>query len=429
MRRGRAAPVALAAVAAVIAAAGCGGSDGRRGAQEVGERQLALMPLRKVDVPEARTFTISADASGLLDRSRAAETTIDPNDTSGDVAAEGWVRGYDVSYVERGLASLTRGSGVLEVDTSVALFSSAAAAARFNDRQTRDFGRMAHHEVDAGVVLVSSSGFGVPSLGDAADGLHAEFRIGGRAAYSTFVDFRVGRLLCEAAITRADRQPAERRVEQIARALERRVRGVLAGTVHGPPQALPKPPLAPTPPAGVPNLSSRVLQLRDLPDGSRIRREAYVKSASTTGSFSRDFHVGPEPIGRSRLLALQSAVDLFRTGKQALQALTAVASAYSSASGPMLLARLFSREAAGGDLKGGKLVSAGKIPAGDDGFAVEASFEAPLTRVTGLLIVVRVGDALGSIVATGQTGHVSSHDLVPLAQQLATRLRTRKLKI
>jgi hypothetical protein len=95
----------------------------------------------------------------------------------------------------------------------------------------------------------------------------------------------------------------------------------------------------------------------------------------------------------------------------------------------MLLARLFARDAAGGDLRGGRLVTAGKIPAGDQGFAVQASYEAPPTKVTGLLVVVRVGNVLGSIVATGETGHVRSRDLVPLAQQLASRLRGRRLKI
>lgn len=245
---------------AVLAA--CGGGNGadelERALQSVTENDLAIMILPQEDLGEEFADLEIDEDSGFVDNEQAADGTIDPHDTADDLEQAGRINGYELGYEAPDWFSvLEAGQGVIAVDTEVVLFEDGPAASEFLAKQVDDSLRLEGEEIQTGITLEEVETFQVVGLADEAVGQRRRISFGDAQMYGTVVGFRLDRLLGSAAIVRADDANVNSQVEEIARALEERIEGVLLGDVVGTPVPLPQaeeeesPPAAATSPTAV----------------------------------------------------------------------------------------------------------------------------------------------------------------------------------
>jgi hypothetical protein len=182
-------------------------------------------------------FGIDADglrlderASGVADNTERAEGTLDPDDTAGTLGEGGRKTGYDLSFLDTDLSSVLDG-GTLEAGSFVDLYTSEATASAAILEQVVALELAESASADEATVVEHSSTFPVEGLDDAL-GFHVRLRIAGVSVWRTEVRFRHGSIVGMTAIARADDEDAQGRVVRLARALDRRIDGVLTGRIE-----------------------------------------------------------------------------------------------------------------------------------------------------------------------------------------------------
>jgi len=412
---------------AVLAA--CGGGNGadelERALQSVTENDLAIMVLPQEDLGEEFADLEIDEDSGFVDNEQAADGTIDPPDTADDLEQAGRINGYELGYEAPDWFSvLEAGQGVIAVDTEVVLFEDGPAASEFLAKQVDDSLRLEGEEIQTGITLEEVETFQVVGLADEAVGQRRRISFGDAQMYGTVVGFRLDRLLGSAAIVRADDANVNSQVEAIARALEQRIEGVLLGDIGGMPVPVPQAEEEATvapPSEGGPDLAAMALSLDDLPDGVSIDHEGYVEDEDTVASYEREFDLGLVSIGSSRLMSLESEVDLYENAAEASSALTGFEFIATSESAGDLLAPVIS-EAAGFEVTNVRLEPVPTVGLEHDSVGFRVSFDMALGRYEMIGIFIRVDRAVGSVSLMGLAGKVDSTDAVPLAEAMAARM-------
>jgi cytochrome c6 len=184
-------------------------------------------------------------------------------------------------------------------------------------------------------------------------------------------------------------------------------------------------------PAGIPDLASMCLRLRDLP-GSRVVSQAYVSDSASVASYEREFVGGR--IGTSRLHGANCTVDL---GKNLATAKRTFRSLKATLTGPRPRLERLLRQSAQEELGGSaRLISLHvtrqqNLGAGDDGIEIGVTVRASGTRLgNGLIsadisfVFVRVGRALGSLSLLSTPNiRIAAAAVVPAATVFAKRIR------
>jgi hypothetical protein len=220
----------------VAALAACGGTtEVASGPAYVNKAKLATMVLPEDELGAlAEGLEVAADDSGWTSHRKAAKETLDPEDSAASLSARGRVAGYELTYEN----PRSRGrSGLLLVETSVDLMRDEIYAAELLDKHVHDFEDregLSH----AGVKLVRVALFDVPGAGDEAAGVRAVLRAERRKVYYTLAFLRRGRILGAAGILQADERRVDAEVLGLAKALDRRIQGVLAGELEDEPVLL-----------------------------------------------------------------------------------------------------------------------------------------------------------------------------------------------
>jgi hypothetical protein len=419
--------VILFAISLAVASA-CGGGNEKKleqALQSVKENDLAIMVLPQEDVGEEFADLQIDDESGFVDNEEAADDTVDPEDTADALEQAGRIIGYDLGYSDDSLSALQAGEGVISVGTDVDLFRDAETASAFVLKQVNDYLRLEGQEIEAGITLEKVDVFAVDGLADEAMGVRARASLGDVEMYMTFVGFRLDRLLGSAAIGRADDADALSQVEDIARALEQRMKGVLVGDIGGTPvpvlQAGEEATVAP-PSEGEPDLAAMALSLDDLPGGVSIDQEGYVEDEDTVASYEREFDLGLAYIGSSRPMWLESDIDLYDNATEASGAFAGNELLMAtSESAPELFASFLS-EGAGVEatnVRGERLPTPGL---GDESLALRLFVDWPFGSYESNYVFVRTGPVIGTLVLTGLEGDVAPVDALPLAEAMATRM-------
>jgi hypothetical protein len=277
------AAVAIAALAGVLAAAAAG-------ARAPDAASLALMPLPKPSLgPQAVALPLDRD-SGVVTNAMAASNAT-ASVTARTLARMGRVSGYALDYNDAGAAALRTGHGLLEVETSVELYTSAAAA-------TRGLAFWRHDDAEAALfktrnVAFTLTPFDPGRLGDGRFGYEGVVRVKGkRPIYGVDVQFRTGRLVAAVSVSSADRAGARPLAGSLAFALQGRIAGVLAGRVAGPPVALPGTATAGPPPHG-PSLPALALQPADVGSGRVVRQRYQLdEDLSPISEYDREMSPG-----------------------------------------------------------------------------------------------------------------------------------------
>jgi hypothetical protein len=220
----------------VAALAACGSTpEESSGPEYVNKADLATMVLPQDELGAlAEGLEIAPDESGWTSHRKAAKETLDPDDSAASLSARGRVTGYALTYENPGPK---RRRGLLLLGTSVDLMRDEIYAAELLDKHVQDF-EDREGLSNSGVKLVRVALFEVPGAGDEAAGVRAALRSGRRKVYYTLAFLRRGRVLGAAGILRADERRANADVLGLAKALDRRIQGVLAGQIEDEPVLL-----------------------------------------------------------------------------------------------------------------------------------------------------------------------------------------------
>ena len=224
------------ATLAPACAGGNGGDELERALRSVTKDHLPVMVLPQEDLGEEFADLEVDEGSGFVDNQEAADNSIDPDDTAGDLEGAGRINGYELVYIDSDLLSaLEAGGGVYEVGTGVELFEDGRAASDYLAKQVDDYLGLEGEEIDVGLTLEKVETFAVGGLADEAVGLRARASLRDVQLYGTVVIFRLDRLVGAVGVGRVDDANVNSQVEAIARALEQRIEGVLLGDIGGTP--------------------------------------------------------------------------------------------------------------------------------------------------------------------------------------------------
>jgi hypothetical protein len=397
-----------ALIAAAVLSACSGGGDPEPPPTDVSVEQLAIMVVPKDELGEpAAGLELDARNSGADDNAGAAVSSIDPLDTADGLARAGRITGYALDYVDPGLTSLTGEAGVFQLGTRVHLFQDDRAAEAFLAKQESDFVRLEGEVREDGVQVSRVETFAVDDLGDDSFGLTAVIAFQGVRTSGTFVAFTVGRLVGTTGLLRGASVAGDvGAVTAIARSLEQRMRGVLAGEIVDEPEPLPREEPGLGPPPGEFDPAAMALAPADLAAGAGIEREGYVDDPDAVAAFERVFASRGLELDGSRLVGLASGARLYDSAVIASFALDALDA--GAATGPAALAG-----AGDGTALAGPIARDG---VGDAAVAFESASGG--RRVT--VLFVRVGRAVGWLAAV--LAERGPADVGALARTLAGRV-------
>ena len=380
---------------ALIAAAGAALVLASTAAGAAPANPLAVLVVPRHELgPIARGLWVEL-SSGATSNARAAEDSYDPADSGASVADAGRIAGYALFYGDPGLEALRTGHGLLEVGTSVDQFHTQRQAGAFDDKSLRDLQRARGRSL-GGTVVERLSTFTAPGLGTAAHGVRVVERLGRRHVYSTLVDFRIGPIVGEAAVRRTDSMRADTQTIAIARMLIDRLLQASRGTLKATPVTLPRPLGTARPGPKAPRLDRMVLTSTSFGKaGALVTGQGYVPDDTAIASFFRELRFDP----RTGLIFARSTVQLERSKREAGGRLLLQRESFEGPDAARLLAASITGNAKAAVLDG----PPHGIGAGDDSFAVSATFGARGRRLRAVLMQVTTGRVVGTLVVVGRT--------------------------
>lgn len=195
-----------------------------RSAGKITAAGLGQMVLPRTLLGGGRFDLLAASpSSGPLALADAPRYTLDPKDTQADLAAEGWVAGYDQSWGP-GFAP----DGTFFGGTTVQLFRTDQTAALFHVRQADSFRTYRSRPIDGGWILASTTQWVPAGIGPDAFGVRNVFRSKAGVFYDTEVHLRVGRVLGEVGLISNRNTDLQATAEADAKRLALRIERVIA---------------------------------------------------------------------------------------------------------------------------------------------------------------------------------------------------------
>ena len=329
--------------------------------------------------------------SGEISNERAANDSFDPADTAASLTKAGRLSGFRLIYGDPGFGAMRRGRGLIDLGTSLDYFKNAKQGSAYEAKSLRDLRRARGLNL-GGVVVEQVTTFRVRGLGTAAIGVRVVQRIGSKRIYNTYVDFQLGRLICEAAIRRADSNRAETEAIAIAQLLADRIVRYSRGTLAATPVTLPRPLGTSRPRPGGPDLEKMVLKPSAIKPAI-VTQQGYAPDDNAMASYFRQFSLDP----RSGLFLLRNAVALERSQREASGRLLILRSTFTGPEAAETLAGLVTAGAQAAKLDG----PARSLGVGDESFAVSASFTAQSRRLRVVLVHARRDRVVETLIAVG----------------------------
>jgi hypothetical protein len=373
--------------------------------------QLQLMPLpRSSYASAAASFTAEAD-SGWFDNSAAARADIDPTMTAPKLERMGRITGYSVAFTEPTASS--QADRLINVGSGVDLFRSEAGSARYVAHVASEFRAFNSKRL----VLDNVSTFPVNGLRKAR-GLHVRVRTPSLTTWVTTIVFQNGVIAANVGLVRADNRDIRADVRTLAGALDRRIRGVLAGSVHDSPLPKPGPKLGGLgPPPGGPNPALMGIRSTDFVSPLKVRSQFYERNSADLAEYVRSF--GNVIIGSALLATVTADVEL-RPSTQAATAFLAERKALFTGSQSRVSMR---RAIASGlpeyvrrDWQIGT-VSSMTVRTGDESVAFEASLTANGVHFDSVVCTVRRRSVIETLtLVSGPDGTVAPELTLRLAR-------------
>jgi hypothetical protein len=218
-------------ILAGLGSVACGSEGGLALAIEsMAAQDLARMALPREELSGVEPEYVLADDSGFVDNASVASEFFAPDTDERHLQFLGRISGYELAYENSD--AFFAGEGVVGLTTSVHLFRDKEGASAFVRRFLSEAETYVGTEAD-GVLLAAADEISVEPLGDESWGLRASLSLRGPDGASTFYAtteyIRLDRLVAIASVLRMDDIDASDEVQEMARALERRILGVLLG--------------------------------------------------------------------------------------------------------------------------------------------------------------------------------------------------------
>ena len=374
-------------------------------------------PLAALAVPRAQLGQAARDLqvellSGTTTNARAADDSFDPADTQATVTKAGRVSGYTLVYGDVGFTALRKGSGLIDVGTSLDIFKTLANAQAYEVKSLRDLRRVQGMNLQ-GVVIESASAFPVRSLGPGAVGLRIVQRVGKKRIYGTAVDFQIDKILCEAVMNRADNTNVDAQVVAIARKLAGRIVAYAQGSLKAQPVPLPRPLGTAKPGAKAPDLSAMVPTATDLKGKAGVFQQAFLPDDNAIGSYVREYRFGPS----TGIYQLRATAALQRSRREASGRVLVLRSVFTGPEGAATLAQVV------GGSGPAKLDGIRHPGVGEESFAVGATFTAQGQRLRAVILYERRDRVVGSLVLVGKANKLTVDSALPYAKVLDKRIQ------
>ncbi|HKP19821.1 MAG TPA: hypothetical protein VJT84_15195 [Gaiellaceae bacterium] len=409
----------LAAVALGLAVAlGAGQAEAQTSTPQQ-QQQPAANPLAALVVPRAQLGRAAAGlqielTSGSTTNARAADDSFDQNDTANTLGALGRAVGFTLLYGDVGLSALRAGKGQIDLGSSIDLFKSAAHAAAYEKKTLRDLQQVRGKNLN-GVVIERSSTFNVSGLGPGATGLRIVQRIGNKRIYSTYVDFQIDRLLCEAIVNRADANNVNGQAISIARTLAGRIIAYAQNSLNAQPVRLPRPLGLRQPGKKAPKLDTMVLTNADLKGKGGVFQQGFAADDNAIASYQREFRFAPS----SGLFQLRTTAALERSAREAAGRLLVLRSIFTGPEGAATLAQLIAPGATAV-----KREEVRGLGLGDESFAVSVSFTSQGQRFRVIAMHERRQRVSASMILVGAAKKLTAGGIVPYAQAQDKRIKS-----
>ena len=374
-------------------------------------------PLAPLVVPRAQLGKAAQNLqvellSGTTTNARAADDSFDPTDTEATVTKAGRLSGYTLVYGDVGFTALRKGSGLIDVGTSLDIFKSLAKAQAYEVKSLRDLRRVQGMNLQ-GVVVESASAFPVRSLGPGAVGLRIVQRVGKKRIYGTAVDFQIDKILCEAVMNRADNTNVDAQVVAIARKLATRIVSYAQGSLKAQPVPLPRPLGTAKPGAKAPDLSAMVPTTADMKGKAGVFQQAFLPDDNAIGSYIREYRFGPN----AGIYQLRATAALQRSRREASGRVLVLRSVFTGPEGAATLAQVV------GGSGPAKLDGIRHPGVGEESFAVGATFTAQGQRLRAVILYERRDRIIGSLVLVGKASKLTLDSALPYAKALDKRIQ------
>ena len=172
--------------------------------------------------------------TGYQDNEQAAGQTMDPNDTSGDLAERGRLDGYETEFVDSAVqaSGLTSQERPLGLSVSLNLMETPESARRYLKDQMDEIQRFQGVDVDGTIVnefrQAELAGLVEYAVADCVTIAIAAF---GATAQAGVVLWQRGPIVAIVGVTGFDDSDRSAAIERLARQMDRRIKRVLAGEI------------------------------------------------------------------------------------------------------------------------------------------------------------------------------------------------------
>jgi hypothetical protein len=313
----------------------------------------------------------------------------------------GRITGYSVGFTEP--AQTSPADRLINASTVLDLFRSQAGATRFLAHVASEFRPFHGKRLD----LDHVSTFPVSGL-RGAQGVHLRVRTPSLTTWVTSVQFQNGTVAANVGLVRTDDRDLRDDARRLAAALDRRIRGVLTGSVQDSPLPKPTPKLGGLgrPPGG-PNPALMAIRSTDFVSPLEVRSQFYKRNSADLSEYVRSF--GNVTVGSALLATVTADVELRPSTQAATAYLEERKSLFTGSQ-----SRVFMRRAIGSGLpeyvrrkwQVGTL-SAVTIRVGDESLAFEARLTANGVDYQAVVCTVRrksVVETLTLVSGTKGTG-------------------------
>jgi hypothetical protein len=165
------------------------------------------------------------------------------------------------------------------------------------------------------------------------------------------------------------------------------------------------------------------LALDDLPEGATVTREEYVEPDNALAAYEREFDVSATPLGSSRLIGLESDVEIAESAGFVAATLRTLPVIFTGPGSKRFLIEQFESGANGIQVSSVEVERLSASGLGDQAEAFDALFVTNAGTFESLFAFFRVDRALGTLIAMSAKGSVSWRDVRPLAEAQAQRMR------
>ena len=401
-------------------------------------QDLPAMVLTYADLEDQFAgLQLDTEGSGYRDNVAAAKGTVDPDDTAADLAAQGRIDGYDHEFTD---SSALLANDAMSANPHLALFvvdmyDAPEAALAALQRSMDDLATFQGQDLE-GVIITRFERSAIPELGsDAVTGLIDQRFVGFQLeSRGTFVVWVRGSLLARVLVVTLGLGDLSRATDELARRMDSRIAGVLAGEISATP-IVP----TPTPPATVSatgagalaqgfDIAAMPLRPEDLSADAETTAEGFLDSPAGIVVYQRAIRpVGQfMEVGASVLVEVTQTITLQASPLEA-QAPIRILQAMDLAVFKEIVGRSL-LQSQGGD--GGEAaldnLTVGRIDAstiGDSSALFSMTLETVVTDFEFIMIFFSTGRISFQFVATGTSGEVVIDDMVSLAGKIAERVK------